>query len=55
MVRMPNDSKIRKNLSNLAHHKQEFGVKAKWTFQANSHGKGQWDVLAGCVKRERLL
>ena len=39
--------KNKKNLSNLAHHQQDFGMKAKWTFQATSHGKGPWDGLAG--------
>ena len=47
--------KNKKNLSNLAHHVEYFGVKAKWTFQATSHGKGPWNGLAGCVKREAAL
>ena len=42
--------KNKKNLSNLVHHEKDFGVKAKWTFQATSHGKGPWDGLTGWLE-----
>ena len=40
---------------NLVHHYVDFGVSAKWSFSATSHGKGPWDGLAGSAKREAAL
>ena len=47
--------KNKKNFLNLNYHKDDFGVPAKWSFSAISHGKGPWDGLAGSVKREATL
>ena len=43
--------KNRKNFLNLCHHKDDFGLSAKWHFSATSHGKGACDGLGGTVKR----
>ena len=40
---------------NLTYHDEDFGVPAKWAFFATSHGKGPWDGVAGCAKREAAL
>ena len=40
-----------KNLSNLCHHQQDFGLTAEWKFYATSHGKGPCDGIGGTVKR----
>ena len=40
-----------KNLSNLTFHEADFGIKAKWTFFATSHGKSACDGIGGTVKR----
>ena len=47
--------KNKKNFLNLTYHSKDFGVPAKWAFFATSHGKGPWDGIAGCVKREAAL
>ena len=47
--------KNKKNFLNLTFHEEDFGIPAKWSFSATSHGKGPWDGLAGCVKREAAL
>ena len=47
--------KNKKNFLNLAYHAEDFGVPAKWSFSATSHGKGPWDGLAGSAKREAAL
>ena len=47
--------KNKKNFLNLVHHAEDFGVPAKWSFSATSHGKGPWDGLAGSAKREAAL
>ena len=40
-----------KNMSNLCHHHEDFGVDAEWHFFATSHGKGPCDGIGGTVKR----
>ena len=47
--------KNKKNFLNLVHHYVDFGVSAKWSFRATSHGKGPWDGLDGSAKREAAL
>ena len=37
--------------SNIYHHKEDFGIKADWSFWATSHGKGPWDGVGGKLKR----
>ena len=45
----------KKNFLNLTFYEEDFGIPAKWSFSATSYGKGPWDSLAGCVKREAVL
>lgn len=40
-----------KNLTNLCHHKRDFGIDAEWHFFATSHGKSSCDGIGGTVKR----
>lgn len=40
-----------KNLTNLCHHKNDFGIDAEWHFFATSHGKSSCDGIGGTVKR----
>ena len=40
-----------KNLSNLCHHEQDYGLPAEWHFFATSHGKSPCDGIGGTVKR----
>jgi len=40
-----------KNLINLYHHLQDFGIPAEWHFFATSHGKSPCDGIGGTVKR----
>ena len=40
-----------KNISNLLHHFEDFGLHAVWNFFATSHGKGVCDGIGGTVKR----
>ena len=47
--------KNKKNFLNLTYHEVDFGVPANWAFSATSHGKGPWDGIAGCAKREAAL
>ena len=47
--------KNKKNFLNLTYHQDNFGVPANWSFSATSHGKGPWDGIAGCAKRETAL
>ena len=47
--------KNKKNFLNLTYHNDDFGIPANWSFSATSHGKGPWDGVAGCVKREATL
>ena len=47
--------KNKKNFLNLTYHIDDFGIPATWSFSATSHGKGPWDGVAGCVKREAAL
>ena len=47
--------KNKRNFINLTYHHEDFGVPAKWAFFATSHGKGPWDGVAGCTKREAAL
>ena len=37
-------------LSNLLHHKADFGCTADWNFFATAHGKGPVDGIGGLVK-----
>ncbi len=41
--------KNKKNFSNIANHKKDFGILAEWHFFATSHGKGP--CVGGTVKR----
>ena len=41
--------------TNLIFHEVNFGLPANWAFSATSHGKGPWDGVAGCAKREAAL
>ena len=41
-----------KNLLNLCHHTQDFGLHAVWSFFATSHGKYPCDGIGGIVKRK---
>jgi hypothetical protein len=43
--------KNRKNLANLLHHEEDFGIYAEWHFTATSHGKLTCDAMSGVVKR----
>ena len=43
--------KNRKNLINLCHHHDNFGLDAEWIFFATSHGKSPCDGIGGFVKR----
>ena len=47
--------KNKKNFLNMTYHFEDFGVVANWAFSATSHGKGPWDGIAGCAKREAAL
>ena len=47
--------KNKKNFLNLTYHIDDFVIPATWSFSATSHGKGPWDGVAGCVKREAAL
>jgi len=40
-----------KNVSNLCHHEEDFGIKAAWSYSATSHGKGPSDGIFGTIKR----
>lgn len=40
-----------KSFLNLCHHLEDFGIVAKWTFFATSHGKSACDGVGGTVKR----
>jgi hypothetical protein len=40
-----------KNILNLFHHFVDFGITAKWSFFATSHGKSPCDGIGGTVKR----
>ena len=42
--------KNKKNFKNLCLHKKEFGIDAKWTFFATSHGKSPCDGVGGTLK-----
>lgn len=44
--------KNRYQLSNLKHHKEDFGIEAEWHFTPTAHGKSGIDGLAACFKRE---
>ena len=41
-----------KNLCNLLHHQDDFGLYAEWHFFATSHGKNACDGISGTVKQE---
>ncbi|CAH0547109.1 unnamed protein product [Brassicogethes aeneus] len=43
--------KNKKNFTNLALHKKDFGLEAEWHYFATSHGKSACDGLGGTVKR----
>ncbi|XP_052122650.1 uncharacterized protein LOC127749257 [Frankliniella occidentalis] len=43
--------KNKKNVANLCHHFEDFGVEAEWHFSATSHGKGASDGVGGSAKR----
>ena len=47
--------KNKKIFLNLTYHQHDFGIPANWSFSATSHGKGPWDGIAGCAKRETAL
>ena len=40
-----------KNLLNLCHHKDDFGLTVDWSFFATSHGESACDGLGGTIKR----
>ena len=40
-----------KNILNLCHHVTDFGITARWSFFATSHGKSPCDGIGGTVKR----
>lgn len=40
-----------KDLVNLCHHEQDFGISAEWHFYATAHGKSTCDCIGGTVKR----
>jgi len=40
-----------KSFLNLCEHENDFGIKAKWSFFATSHGKSACDGIGGSVKR----
>ena len=42
--------KNRKSFINLCKHKTDFGLDAKWSFFATSHGKQPCDGIGGTVK-----
>jgi hypothetical protein len=42
--------KNRKNFSNLAFHKQDFDLSARWYNFASAHGKGAYDGIGGTIK-----
>ena len=44
-----------KNFANLCKHKEDFGVRAEWSFFATSHGKFACDGIGGTVKRSTAL
>ena len=44
--------KNRYQISNLIHHKDDFGISAEWHFSATSHGKSSFDGLGAIFKRE---
>ncbi|XP_063223012.1 uncharacterized protein LOC134531252 [Bacillus rossius redtenbacheri] len=44
--------KNKKNLINVCHHKNDFGLSAEWNFFATSHGKNACDGVGGTTKRE---
>lgn len=39
-------------MSNLKHHKEDFGIDAEWHFTPTAHGKSGIDGLGACFKRE---
>lgn len=47
----PQQYKNRKNLINLAHHFNDFGISASWNFFATAHEKSPCDGIGGTVKR----
>lgn len=44
--------KNRYQMTNLQHHKEDFGIEAEWHFTPTAHGKSGYDGLAACFKRE---
>lgn len=40
-----------KDLVNLCHHEQDFGISAEWHFYATAHGKSTCDGIGGTLKR----
>ena len=40
-----------KNIANLIHHFEDFGLNAEWHYFATSHGKGPCDGTGGTIKR----
>lgn len=43
------------NLKNLCDHKTKYGIEAKWSFFATSHGKSPVDGVGGKIKRELAM
>lgn len=47
----PSQFKNYKNVLNLFHHIEDFGIPAEWHFFPTAHGKGPCDGVGGTVKR----